>query len=165
MLDLGHWYAVKQTDPRMVCHYLAHYSSKATRHKRTQFSHGIQGQGESMTLLTADGLAAFNWQKQQVRDDAQTGVGCSFFRNTGPVLSSELIREADQLAWDRWPGERHFTFVDAREIRSINPGACFRKAGWRRCGETKRGLVILEILPFEEVRPTTPATQNETAEL
>jgi hypothetical protein len=27
---------------------------------------------------------------------------------------------------------------------SCNPGFCFIKAGWARCGETKRGLIILE---------------------
>jgi hypothetical protein len=29
-------------------------------------------------------------------------------------------------------------------VRSTNPGFCFLVAGWRRCGRTKGGLLILE---------------------
>jgi hypothetical protein len=31
-------------------------------------------------------------------------VNCAVFRNEGPVLSSDLILEAEELAWGRWPG-------------------------------------------------------------
>lgn len=147
MFDLGHWYAVSQCDARVVCHYLAHYSSEKSGRKGTQFAKGITGQGETMTLLTADSLAAWLWLRQQIRDDEQSGVCCTLFRNTGPVLSSELVQQADALAWDRWPGERHFTFINPAKVRSSNPGYCFLSAGWRRCGTTKGGLVILDILP------------------
>lgn len=66
------------------------------------------------------------------------------FRNEGKVLSSSLIRAADAIADRRWPAQRHYTYVDARKIRSSNPGWCFLCAGWRRAGRTKGGLVILE---------------------
>ncbi len=62
-----------------------------------------------------------------------------------PASASELIREADELADRRWPGERHFTYVNPRAVRSSNPGYCFKQAGWRFCGITKRRrLHILE---------------------
>ncbi len=58
-----------------------------------------------------------------------------------------MILEAELFAWERWPGQRLYTSIDAAEVRSVNPGCCFKKAGWRRCGETKRGLIVLEKLP------------------
>jgi hypothetical protein len=59
-----------------------------------------------------------------------------------------LIQEATQLAWQRWPGQRLYTYVNPRKVRSTNPGCCFLKAGWRRCGVTKHNkLLILELLP------------------
>lgn len=70
------------------------------------------------------------------------------FRNEGAGLSSDLIREADSLAWQRWPVARHFTYVDDSKIQSRNPGYCFLQAGWRRCGRNADGrLTILEIYP------------------
>ena len=33
---------------------------------------------------------------------------------------------------------------ESRKIRSTNPGYCFIKAGWRKCGRTKSGKMILE---------------------
>jgi hypothetical protein len=68
------------------------------------------------------------------------------FRNEGAGLSSDLVREADELAWQRWPNEpRHFTYVDASKIRpKRDPGRCFLRAGWQRAGQSKNGLVLLE---------------------
>jgi len=62
--------------------------------------------------------------------------------------SSDLIRSAMALAWQRWPGERLYTYVNPRFVKSANPGYCFLMAGWHRCGKTKsRELLILEALP------------------
>ena len=48
-------------------------------------------------------------------------------------------------AWKRWPGERLYTYVDPKKIKSTNPGYCFKVCGWRKCGVTKhRKLHILE---------------------
>jgi hypothetical protein len=81
-------------------------------------------------------------------DDGQRGVMCSVFRNEGAHRSSDLIREACELAWQRWPGARLFTYVADAKVRSTNPGYCFQVAGWRKCGRNKDGrLTILELLP------------------
>ncbi|UYQ70989.1 hypothetical protein OF122_13065 [Pelagibacterium flavum] len=105
------------------------------------------GPGEKMVLLTPDARAMFTWRKF-ISADGQSGVNCAIFRNERPLSrtdSSDLIRAADALADKRWPGERHFTYVNPRAVRSHNPGYCFIKAGWRRCGVTKvRKLLILE---------------------
>jgi len=98
-----------------------------------------------MVLMTPDCLALFVWRKAKRPDRAgQQGVYCSVFRNEGGALSSELIREAEQLAWRRWPRERLYTYINPQEIESVNPGYCFKVAGWETCGETQGGLVILE---------------------
>jgi hypothetical protein len=83
------------------------------------------------------------------------------FRNEGNTLSSKLILDAEEIAWRRWPGQRLYTYVNPRGIRSNNPGACYKAAGWRRCGVTKwNKLVILEKWPNAagEPQPRKPRT-------
>lgn len=105
------------------------------------------GPGEKLVMLRRDANALFVWRKF-VSGDGQQGVNCAVFRNEGDELSSTLIREADAIADERWPGERHYTYVNPRKIRSSNPGYCFKAAGWWTCGETKHNkLTILERLP------------------
>jgi hypothetical protein len=99
--------------------------------------------GEKLVLRTAGACAFFVWRK--FRDaSGQTGINCAAFRNEGAHRSSELIRQADAIADCLWPGERHYTYVDPARVRSTNPGFCFLAAGWRRCGRTKGGLLMLE---------------------
>lgn len=85
----------------------------------------------------------FVWRKF-IDASGQHGVNCAVFRNESPCLSSILIRQADAIADQCWPGERHYTYVRAEAVRSRNPGYCFIRAGWQRCGKTKSGLLILE---------------------
>jgi hypothetical protein len=152
----GHWFAAKDNDPRVVALYRRHYSVKNTR--ANWLSYGIVPCGERMVLLTQDCAALFIWRdrrEQAIRfvarngyDDGQRGLMCSIFRNEGPVLSSVLVEEACQLAWRRWPGERLFTYVWDSKVRSVNPGYCFKRAGWKACGRNADGrLTILERLP------------------
>ena len=146
----GNWIGVLNTDPRAVALYERHYSARPSVPTRTRLRHGISGPGELMTLITVTGDALFVWQNNLVdRYDHQDGVNCSVFRNEGPVLSSGLIREAEELAWDRWPEERLFTYVWDAKVGSVNPGYCFKMAGWNVCGRTKvNDLTILEKLPM-----------------
>lgn len=136
-----HWYRCKQNYQGAIALYRRHYSC---RHGRYDLSHSIVGPGERVVLITADEDALFVWRRELYRMDGQDGVNCAVFRNEGDVLSSDLIIEAERIAWERWPGERLFTFVNAGRIRSINPGCCFKRAGWSRCGETQTGLLVLE---------------------
>lgn len=110
----------------------------------------MAGPGRKMVLLTPCARALLVW-REFVSKDPTAGAGdvnCAIFRNEGAGLSSDLIRAAMALAWSRWPGARLYTYVNARKVRSRNPGYCFICAGWRRCGVTQeRRLVILEALP------------------
>jgi hypothetical protein len=146
----GHWEPVRDGNPLAAAIYRRHYSAYVYADGRRddpryRNRNLICGPGEKMLLL-AGGPALFVWRRF-IDDSGQTGVNCAVFRNEGPVRSSDLIREADALAWSRWPAQRLYTYVNPTTIRSRNPGCCFLKAGWRRCGRTKGGLVVLEHLP------------------
>ena len=142
--ELGYWYSIKDGDPRgrgmLNRHYSGYHYADGRRPKL------FVGPGEKCVLMTSDSLAIFVWRKF-IDDSGQEGRNCAVFRNEGPHLSSDLVREADQLAWDRWPGERHYTYVNPRKVKSTNPGYCFIMAGWRVCGKTQGGLIVLERLP------------------
>jgi len=137
----GSWVRVKDGDHRGRALYRRHYSYRPYKDGRNPMQ--FIGPGEHIVLLTLECDALFIWRK--FRDDSgQQGVNCACFRNEGPRLSSELILEAEGWAEARWPGERLYTYVNAKAIKSRNPGYCFKAAGWRGCGHTKGGLVILE---------------------
>lgn len=101
------------------------------------------GPGGKIVLIGSDGHSLFVWRKFK-DNSGQLGVNCAVFRNEGTARSSDMIREADAIADKRWPGERHYTYVDPRKVRrKRDPGRCFLRAGWHYCGMTKGGLVIL----------------------
>lgn len=142
------WLPAHDGDPRAFALMRRHYSfyeyadgrrnNPANRNRRL-----FVGPGEKMVLLTDDCRALFVWRKF-IDKSGQQGVNCAVFRNEGDEMSSSLILEAEQLAWGRWPGERLYTYVNPRKVASCNPGYCFKMAGWRECGRTGKGLVILE---------------------
>ncbi len=154
IIEGGEWLPVSRTNPQLVGLYLRHYSASKNvpegdyqaRHRRYQ--HGFAGNGSDQSLLTVNGTAGFVWLYNSVeRLDHQKGIMCTFFRNEGEYLSSDLVREADEIAWRRWPDHpRHFTYVWDEKVRSVNPGFCYKQAGWKTCGRNKDGrLTILEI--------------------
>jgi hypothetical protein len=151
----GYWRVSQRADPRAYLLYRRHYSAtiKHNDRYRRPGNFNFVGPGFNLVLLTPAADALFVWVKNNApRFDGQRGVCCTIFRNetSGPhVLSSDLIREADTLAAERWPGERHFTYVDIvqtarRRSRHAQPGHCFVAAGWQPCGVSKRGLLLLE---------------------
>lgn len=143
-----HWLSVRDGDLRALDLFKRHYSYRHRAGGQPRGSPTFVGQGEKMVLLTQDCRALWAWQRSTMeRASGQIGVCCTVFRNEGSVLSSLLVKEACELAWQRWPGERLYTYVNACKIRSSNPGCCFLKAGWQRCGWSNGGLLILEVLP------------------
>lgn len=136
------WLPALDGDPRALSLFQRHYSCTNTAPMNRQF----MPPGEKMVLLTLECDALFGWLKNRVeRYDRQEGVCCTVFRNESQHLSSDLVREADEIAWEKWPDRRHFTYVDAGKVSSANPGYCFKMAGWRQIGFSKGGLVLLEI--------------------
>ena len=150
-----YWIPTKDGDPRVSSIYKRHYSCyQYADGRRSQPGyrnrHLVVGPGEKMVLISADCRAIFGWRKF-IDASGQSGVNCAFFRNEGAfggdVLSSKLIQAAEVLAWQRWPGERLYTYVNANAVKSTNPGYTFKKAGWAKCGRSKSGLIILEKWP------------------
>lgn len=135
------WLPALDGDARARAIFNRHYSRR--RYVDGRKPKLFVGPGEKMVLLTPFCDALFVWRKFR-SDDGQPGVNCAIFRNESQYLSSDLIREADDLAWQRWPGERLYTYINPKKIRSTNPGFCFLSAGWKKCGMTKSGLIILE---------------------
>jgi hypothetical protein len=134
------WVPVKDGNLTGLSIFQRHYTAR-TQRKIRQFV----GPGGKMVLLTPDARGLFVWRKF-ISDDGQTGVNCAVFRNEGAGLSSDLIRAAVKMAWERWPGERLYTYIDPRKTRhKRDPGRCFLKAGWRHHGWSKGGLRILEL--------------------
>lgn len=132
--------------------YRKHYS--AYKHKDNRRDDPVNpnrnqiiGPGEKLLLMAPGNDAVFAWRKF-IDKSGQTGVNCAVFRNESEYMSSWLILQAELIAWDRWPGERLYTYVNPAKVRSKNPGYCFKMAGWALCGVTKkRKLLIFEKFP------------------
>lgn len=108
-----------------------------------------------------------------VRHDWPGAWVCSAFRNEGAGLSSDLIRAAVAATrWYRaiessWRGDEEpalgmVTFVDASKVRhKRDPGRCFRRAGFREVGRTrKHGLVALQLVLADMPAPEAPRGSN-----
>lgn len=135
------WWLTKDGDEQCRRFYDRHYSRRVYRDGRTPKL--FCGPGQKIVLRTWDCDALFVWRKF-IDASGQQGINCAIFRNESAHQASELVRQADAIADHCWPGERHYTYVNAGLVRSVNPGCCFKRAGWKRCGKTKGGLLIFE---------------------
>lgn len=143
------WWLTQDGDPEFVALHRRHYS-------RYVYADGRQtklcvGPGYKRLLRTWDADASWAWRVfiddciDERTGKKQEGVNCAIFRNESSHRSSDLVRQADAIADCIWPDlRRHYTYVDPKKVKSKNPGYCFLMAGWRRCGMTKSGLIILE---------------------
>lgn len=93
----------------------------------------------------------------------------SLFRNEGAGLSSELIREAIAATLAMWPCPSPHgivTFVDPSRVRrKRDPGRCYLRAGFRRVGVTKGGLITLQLLPYEFPAPQAAISAQAEIEM
>lgn len=108
--------------------------------------------GRCVVLYQPNAYWVTSWPFAEYVKHAWAGAWvCSAFRNEGAGLSSDLVREAVAITRWRWPDIPDLgmiTFVDAGKVRhKRDPGRCFLKAGFKRVGETKGGLVALQLLP------------------
>jgi hypothetical protein len=145
---MNYWYVTNDRDLDAISLYKRHYSARKYKDGRSNLrAKGFLGPGEKLVLITAKADALFAWVYSKLgHRNRQRGVCCTIFRNEGDYRSSDMIREAVELARQRWPGKRLFTYVDPQKIRSTNPGMCFLKASWKRIGKTKGNLIILEYI-------------------
>jgi hypothetical protein len=97
---------------------------------------------------------------------------CSAFRNEGAGVASELITEAvasTRSIFGAAPPLGMITFVDRDKVRATMVrgrkvwGWSYRKAGFVECGETKGGLLALQLLPEKMPAPCRPLLELEAA--
>jgi len=117
--------------------------------------------GRCLVFLTRDCSALWvtSWPFAEYTKHQWAGAWVnSLFRNEGGLLSSQLILEAIAATRYFWepPDLGLITFVDASKVKSSNPGCCYKKAGFKHVGETKGGLVALQMLPNEMPEPYPP---------
>jgi hypothetical protein len=119
--------------------------------------------GRCVVLKTAayDAFWITSWPFAEFVRHAWPGAWvCSAFRNESTMLSSVMIREAlaaTRAAFGDPPTLGMVTFVNARKVRrKRDPGRCFIRAGFRRVGTTKGGLIALQCLP-EDMPPPEAA--------
>lgn len=87
----------------------------------------------------------------------------SCFRNEGAGLSSELIREAIAATRYYWepPLLGMVTFIDRDKVRRKRDyGRCYRKAGFKPCGETVGGLLALRLTVEDMPDPAIPLGES-----
>lgn len=125
-------------------HY-SYYNYKDGRRNDPKYRHRNRfvGPGEYIALLGINNDILFVWKK--FIDEGQIGINCSIFRNESLHKGSILILDAERYVLQKWGEERVYTYINPRRIRSSNPGFCYLKAGWKKCGITRaRKLLILE---------------------
>jgi hypothetical protein len=141
------WHLTYRADPRAARIADRHYSRQTIG--AVQFA----PPGRCMVLITEDASALWvtSWPyPEYVRRDFADAWFCSLFRNESPYLSSELILEAvavTQWRYGRPPKSGMITIVNPAKVQSVNPGYCFKRAGFKRVGFTKEeGLPVLQLL-------------------
>lgn len=122
----------------------------ADRHYSRQLigSRQFVAPGRNLVYRDREGLCVFVWlwQFPEFRDDNEEGYCCAMFHNESPRLSSEIILEAEEMASKEWGPNRLFTYVKPSAILSVNPGFCFKQAGWRFVRSSKDKHLLEKIL-------------------
>ena len=143
------WTITNRADPRAAAIADRHYNRQSIG------SPQFVPPGRCLVLLTekGDALWVTSYPFAEYVKHAWAGAWiCSCFRNESAYLSSRLITEA--VTATRWyfgepPTLGMITFVNTRYTKSPNPGYCYKLAGFRQVGQTKGGLVALQLLPDE----------------
>jgi hypothetical protein len=126
-------------DPEMSMLADRHYSRRTIGARQFAYS------GRKLVLRNTEGsiLFVWMWPQDELRMDNQTGYNCAIFRNESKRRSSEIILEAERHAIGKWGPNRFYTYVDPRKIKSVNPGYCFKVAGYRFVRMTPQGKHLL----------------------
>lgn len=135
------WLRVTKFDPRSAALADRHYN------RRKVGSPQFMPPGQTVILLSDDEQAIFGWWRPDPASglkamNGKDGWTCTIFRNEGPALSSALILAAEmtllETGTDCGP-DGLLTYVWRAKIRSVNPGYCFKQAGWTKIGVSADG--------------------------
>jgi hypothetical protein len=130
-IDPGTWVKRSQTDGAVNALADRHYS------RRRPGSGQVGGPGRKLILVTPDEQALWvtTWPYPERSMDGLDAWRCTYFRNEGDALSSDLIRAAMSHTadyFDGTPADGWLTWIEPGKVRSKNPGYCFFVAGWWR---------------------------------
>lgn len=117
---------VKRNDPILI--------NLANRHyPRKRIKGNVGSPCRLLCMRDPFGTVGFVWSYPYdgFRADKQNGANCEMFRNEGSFKSSDLILQSEKIIKSIWNVSRFFTYVDPIEIKSANPGYCFKMAGYR----------------------------------
>ena len=156
------WIRSNRADPEVVPLADRHYNRQKIG--SPQFA----PPGRCLVLKTAflDAFWITSWPFAQYVKHAWGGAWiCSAFRNEGPQLSSTLIRQAVSATLHEYgeaPELGMVTFVNAAKVRrKRDPGRCYLRAGFSRCGMTKGGLIALQMRPQDMPSPAAALVHSE----
>lgn len=144
------WHLSNRADPRALPIADRHYNRQKIG------SPQFVPPGTCLVLLTenAESVWVTSWPKPEYVKHAWAGamVNSLFRRESGP-LASDLIRAACAATRAKWPDLPPLgmvSFIDPNKTRrKRDPGRCYVKAGFRRVGYTKGGLVVVQLLPAD----------------
>ena len=116
----------------------------ADRHysRRTPGSNQFMPPGQTIVLMALDDRAVWGWWRPHPSSGIKLWSGldgwtCTIFRNESPLQSSYLISQAERWIDARTCGpDGLLTYVWDSKVASVNPGYCFKKAGWRTRGRS-----------------------------
>jgi hypothetical protein len=154
------WRLSYRADPRAA--------SIADRHYNRQHVGAPQfvPPGRCMVLYSPGALWVSSWPLPEYVKHEWAGawINSCFRRESGPVASQQ-IREAIAATlwyWGDPPVLGMVTFIDRDKVRRKRDfGRCYRRAGFRVCGETKGGLLALQLAPEDMPKPEAPMGAQE----
>ena len=150
------WFRSNRADPSVVPLADRHYN----RQKIGSPQFAPPGRCLVFKTYPVDAFWITSWPYARYVKHAWAGAWvCSAFRNVGKILSSILIREAvaaTRFLYEETPELGMITFVSTKHVRKKRDwGRCYRKAGFKHVGETKGGLIALQLLPEDMPSPET----------
>lgn len=138
VMTMRYWVRVTKFDVRACALADRHYS------RRKVGSPQFMPPGQTIVLLTEDEQAVWGWWRPAPSSGLKAmngldGWTCTIFRNESDRLSSTLVLDAElavaQYGYDIGP-DGFITYVWDKRIQSVNPGFCFKVAGWRVTGRS-----------------------------
>lgn len=132
-------------------HFDSEMAALADRHysRRTVGARQFLYSGRKLVLRNAEGTVLFGWlfPDPTMRMDGQSGYNCAIFRNESTRQASDIILEAEILAFEKWGPNRLYTYIDPAKTKVIlstfdRPlwgirkgeriiGYSYRRAGWK----------------------------------
>lgn len=141
------WRISDRADPRALPIADRHYN------RQSPGSPQFVPPGRCVVMLADQALWVTSWPFAEYVKHAWAGawVNSCFRREGGEVVASEMIRQAvagTRFIWPEIPELGMITFIDRDKVRRKRDyGRCYLRAGFKVCGETKGGLLALQLLP------------------